>query len=300
MARLNYNSEYGDLVVCLGYFDCAHRGHLELIQQAKETAKAQNCAVGVFTFSNNPYKLLRKDIKVIYNITDREYIFGKLGVDIILEANFDREFINIKPNDFLDKLTKNKNIKKIIVGEDYTYGKDARGNVASLKDYCLNNNISLKVVDIVKYDGQKISSTLIRKLLVDGDICRVNELLSLPYFIEGNVVCGRKDGSRMGTPTVNINLDEEKVKLKDGVYATYVYINEEKYKAVTNIGNHPTFDDMKDNIECHLIDFSGNLYGKNLRIEFIDRLRDVKKFENVDELVKQIHKDINCAKEILK
>lgn len=299
MARLNYNSEYGDLVVCLGYFDCAHRGHLELIQQAKETAKAQNCPVGVFTFSNNPYKLLRKDIKVIYNIADREYIFGKLGVDIILEANFDREFINIKPNDFLDKLTKNKNIKQIIVGEDYTYGKDARGNVASLKDYCLNNNISLKVVDIVKYDGQKISSTLIRKLLVDGDICRVNELLSLPYFIEGNVVCGRKDGSRMGTPTVNINLDEEKVKLKDGVYATYVYINEEKYKAVTNIGNHPTFDDMKDNIECHLIDFSGNLYGKNLRIEFIDRLRDVKKFENVDELVKQIHKDINCAKEIL-
>lgn len=300
MARLNYNSEYGDLVVCLGYFDCAHRGHLELIQQAKEKAKAQNCPVGVFTFSNNPYKLLHKDIKVIYNITDREYIFGKLGVDIILEANFDREFINIKPNDFLDKLTKNKNIKQIIVGEDYTYGKDARGNVASLKDYCLNNNISLKVVDIVKYDGQKISSTLIRKLLVDGDICRVNELLSLPYFIEGNVVCGRKDGSRMGTPTVNINLDEEKVKLKDGVYATYVYINEEKYKAVTNIGNHPTFDDMKDNIECHLIDFSGNLYGKNLRIEFIDRLRDVKKFENVDELVKQIHKDINCAKEILK
>lgn len=299
MARLNYNSEYGDLVVCLGYFDCAHRGHLELIQQAKETAKAQNCPVGVFTFSNNPYKLLRKDIKVIYNIADREYIFGKLGVDIILEANFDREFINIKPNDFLDKLTKNKNIKQIIVGEDYTYGKDARGNVASLKDYCLNNNISLEVVDIVKYDGQKISSTLIRKLLVDGDICRVNELLSLPYFIEGNVVCGRKDGSRMGTPTVNINLDEEKVKLKDGVYATYVYINEEKYKAVTNIGNHPTFDDMKDNIECHLIDFSGNLYGKNLRIEFIDRLRDVKKFENVDELVKQIHKDINCAKEIL-
>lgn len=300
MARLNYNSEYGDLVVCLGYFDCAHRGHLELIQQAKETAKAQNCPVGVFTFSNNPYKLLRKDIKVIYNITDREYIFGKLGVDIILEANFDREFINIKPNDFLDKLTKNKNIKQIIVGEDYTYGKDASGNVDSLKDYCLNNNISLEVVDIVKYDGQKISSTLIRKLLVDGDICRVNELLSLPYFVEGNVVCGRKDGSRMGTPTVNINLDEEKVKLKDGVYATYVYINEEKYKAVTNIGNHPTFDDMKDNIECHLIDFSGNLYGKNLRIEFIDRLRDVKKFENVNELVKQIHKDINCAKEILK
>lgn len=299
MARINYNSKYGDLVVCLGYFDCAHRGHLELIQKAKERAKVENCQVGVFTFSNNPYSLLHKDTKIIYNIFDREYIFGKLGVDIILEADFDSEFLNTNPNEFLDKLTKNKNIKQIVVGEDYTYGKDAKGNVASLKEYCKNNNISLEVVDTVKHNGQKISSTLIRKLLIDGEISTVNNLLSLPYFITGNVVGGRKDGSRMGTPTVNINLDKEKVKLKDGVYATYVYLSDKKYKAVTNIGNHPTFGDMNDNIECHIIDFSGDLYGKNLRIEFIARLRDVAKFESVDSLVKQIYTDINHAKEIL-
>lgn len=300
MARLNYDSEYGELVVCLGYFDCAHLGHLQLIKKAKQSAKELNCKMGVFTFINNPYTLLNKDIKNIYNIQDRELVFSYLDIDIVLEATFDNDFLSLEPDNFLDKLVKNKNVKQIVVGEDYTYGKEAKGNVGTLKKYCENNNILLEVVEILKYNEIKISSTYIRQLLVDGDIKTVNKLLSMPYFIMGNVVGGRKDGSKMGIPTVNINLDNDKVKLKDGVYASNVYIENIRYCSVTNIGGHPTFDDMKNNIECHIIDYSGDLYGKSIRIEFIERLRDITKFNKVEDLAMQIQTDIAKAKEILK
>ncbi len=284
------------ITLCLGFFDSLHVGHIQLIHKAQLLAHKYDCKSGVFTFVNNPFEILGNDSKQVLNFEERVFRLRQLGVDYVVSAVFDRAFADIEPYDFLEKLTGGKNIKAIVVGSDYTYGKKAGGNINSLKEFCDSKGIEL-VVENMKLlsDGSKISSRYLRKLVQTGNLSQIASQLNTPYFVMGKVSPGRRDGSKMGRATANIEYDEKKEKLPSGVYNTNVIIDGVRLKAVTNVGAHPTFDDNTYNIETHIIGLNQELYGKIIVIEFLEKIRDIKKFNSMEELSQQIAKDVEYA-----
>lgn len=295
---VNYYDAYvKPMVICLGFFDCVHRGHNSLIQKARLFAKI-NCAdCFVFTFINNPFEQLNKPIKEIFTFEERVYRLYQLGIDNVLAVKADKDFFALSAQSFLDILFRNFNVVGVVAGNDYTFGKNAQGSVLMLEEYCKKRNIDCHIVDMVQNDvGKKIASRDIRELVKEGNVSKINSLLPLPYIIKGDVVSGRHQGSAMGYPTANIQVDDQKMLLAEGVYDCNVCVDGKKYKALTNVGNHPTFDDYNYNIECHILGFESNLYGKNIVVEFMDKIREVKKFNSKEELALQIKQDIQQVK----
>ncbi len=293
MKILNYNDKNLDAqVLCLGFFDCIHKGHLKLITKAKSLANKYNAKVSLFTFSNNPLSLFSED-KLIFTFSERCFALNQLNIDYVYKAEFDKEFSKINAKDFLDLIIKDKNIKAIVCGEDYTFGYKKEGNVEFLSKYCMENNIELSIVDIYKVNGEKIASRVIRKLVEKGSITQINANLSSPYIIQGKVISGKGIGHKDLYPTANIQIDSDKVKLGEGVYFTQAIINGVRLRSVTNVGVQPTVNGNSYQIETYIIYYNKDLYGKEITLEFIERLRDIKKFNSKIELKMQIEQDIN-------
>lgn len=293
---IDYNGDYDPiLVIGLGFFDCLHLGHIKIIGECKRLAKKYDCNSAVFTFANNPFEILKKDTKQILNFDERVFKLNELQVDYCLKAYFDKEFASLSPEDFLHGLIDNKQVKALVAGSDYTYGKNGIGNVESLKKWCKDRDIELSVVDFETDNGIKISSTSIRELLKDGDLQKANKYLGEPYFVMGTVKKGREQGKNIGFATANLAYEISKQKIKAGVYYTRVLVDGVWYKAVTNVGEHPTFDDYNFNIESHILYYDNELYGKKIVVRFIEYIRDIKKFATKEELAEQISKDIKFA-----
>lgn len=290
---LDYKEKYQDsLVACLGFFDSLHQGHIQLLKKAELIANLKSIKVGVFTFKNNPFEYLKKDSLQVLTFEERCQRLENNNVDCVLFAEFDSEFASLLPEEFLDLLFKNKNITDIVVGSDYTFGKNAAGNIEFLQKYCLKNRINLQIENLkMLNDDQKFSSREIRKLIQSGNVDEIFHLLSAPYIVVGKVINGRKVGKKIGFPTANINLDKSKEKLASGVYYTNTILDGVSLRSVTNVGQHPTFNDCNFNIETHILFFNQDIYGKEITIEFLSRIRDIKKFESVEELVIQLKKD---------
>lgn len=296
ITTINYLQETDEkLVVGLGFFDCLHIGHIKLINEVKRLANKYDAKSGIFTFSNNPFIVLNKDTKQIYNFEERVFKLNSLMVDYCLYAQFDNDFANLQPLQFLDNLLKNKQIKAIVVGSDYTFGKLGKGDTMLLNDWCNNNGIELSIVDFAVDNGIKISSTSIRELLSDGNLKKANEYLGQAYFVMGQVKTGRKEGKNIGFATANISLDSDKIIIKKGVYYTRVLLDGIWYKAVTNVGEHPTFDDYNANIESHILYYDNSLYGKKIVVSFLEYIREIKKFADKTQLANQISNDIKFA-----
>lgn len=283
------------LVIGLGFFDCLHLGHIKIINECKRLAKKYDCNSAVFTFANNPFEVLNKDTKQILNFEERVFKLNELQVDYCLKTDFDKDFASLSPEDFLSGLTENKQVKALVAGSDYTYGKGGKGNIESLKKWCQQNDIELSVVDFETDNGIKISSTSIRELLYKGDLQKANKYLGEPYFVMGIVKKGREQGKNIGFATANLAYEISKQKIKAGVYYTRVLVDGVWYKAVTNVGEHPTFDDYNFNIESHILYYDNELYGKKIVVRFIEYIRDIKKFGTKEELAEQISKDIKFA-----
>ena len=295
ITQLEYSESYKEpMTICLGFFDSLHVGHIQLIERSKLLAHKYNCKNAVFTFENNPFSILGKDSLQVLTYDERCYRLDNLGVDIVVHAFFDNVFMQYEPIEFLDKLITNKNIKAIVVGTDYTYGKYAKGTTETLQQYCNSHNIEL-VIEQMKLldDGSKISSRYLRKLIRQGNLSQIAYQLNTPYFIMGKVIHGRKDGAKIGFKTANITYNTMKEKLPEGVYNTNVLLNNIKLKAVTNVGIHPTFNDNSFNIESHIIGLNQDIYDQDIIIEFIEKIRDIKKFSSIKELSDQIQKDVN-------
>lgn len=294
----NYDEEIQEKqVVCLGFFDCIHLGHIRLIQTARMISFKKHAELSVFTFLNNPFKLF-SDKKEVLTFEERCIKLKEQFVNNIIAANFDKKFANLSPKEFLDNLFRNKNITAVVVGNDYTFGKNAKGNIEFLRAYLSEKEVDLFIIDMYMVGKQKLSSTYIRQLVEEGNVRKISHYLDGPYIISGKVVKGRGVGSKINIPTANIEYNEEKIKLKPGVYATNVVIDGVTMKAVTNVGTKPTFNDNSFNIESHIIYFKGELYNKNIIIEFIKRIRDIKQFNSEKELVEQITKDISLTLEV--
>lgn len=299
MIEIDFGKKYKkQIILALGFFDSIHIGHRKILEKVKMLAEEKNYYSAVMTFNNNPDKIISNAYNLVYSYEERLFLLDKLNLDVVLHTNFNNDFKNITANNFLKILTENLNIKHIVCGYDYRYGKNASGNVETLKEYLTNKGIEIEVIPEINFNNKKISSTIIRNYIKKGEIDKANKLLGSPYFVKGKVIHGRNVGSKMLYPTINLEINNEKLKIKNGVYCTITQIEGKKFFSVTNCGEKPSFNNDKYDIETYLLDFEGNLYNKTVNIIFIERLRDIIKFENIENLKKQINIDIINVKKI--
>ncbi len=296
---------YKNAVITIGNFDGVHLGHQELFHNLNKKAIGLNGTSIAMTFEPHPVRVLKKNnhLPLITLYEQKVELIKKTGVDVLVCIPFTQEFAAIPAEKFVeDILVKRIGIKAIAVGEDYTFGKNRVGNIDLLK--ILGNKCGFEVIVINELHisntyPAKISSTKIRELVMAGKVAESQKLLGRYYQIRGKIEIGRDRGGKLlGFPTANINLYDE-LRPKIGVYAVTVECKGEKFKGVANIGYSPTFDDNIFTVEVHILDFKENIYGQNIRVNFIDRLRNEKKFSDLSELSDQIKKDIIKAREIL-
>jgi riboflavin kinase/FMN adenylyltransferase len=283
-------------VLALGYFDAIHIGHQMLLKKARLIANESGSELLVCTFGDDFYTSLGKRGKEVFLLSERKKIFSRLGYDNILIFDTTKEFFNKTKEEFLQYLL-NLDPSAIVVGFDYRFGKNASGSILDLKQFFIQRDIKVEVTDLLYEDGEKISTTLIKSLLTEGEIVKTNRLLGFEYFISGKVKKGRQVGSTLGIPTANIDIKNAKLAPKAGVYVTKVDVLGKIYSGITNIGEHPTFFDNNFNVETYIFDFDGDIYSKDVEIYLIKYVREIIQFDDKDKLIEQINRDIIFAKE---
>ncbi len=289
--------------VSIGSFDGVHLGHQQIIQDLVDKAGRAKIPAAVITFHPHP-QLIIHDEKRPYYLTmpeQRAALLGQMGIDFILTYPFDKAISSMPAEEFVTTLQERFQFSELWVGYDFALGKNREGNSTRLKE--LGERLSFEVHEIpaFKHQGEIVSSSGIRRKIRIGDVKSAAALLGRPFEIRGEVIKGDNRGKSLGFATSNLSVSQEMVDIKPGVYACQAEIQGEILKAVTNIGFRPTFGQGVDSalIEAHLLDFSRDLYGQQLSLRFIDRLRDEKKFEQVNDLIQQIKVDIDLARGIL-
>jgi riboflavin kinase/FMN adenylyltransferase len=293
---------YPNTVITIGNFDGLHLGHQKILEAVKRRSEELKGTSMVVTFDPHPVKVLapEKEIKMLTTFKERARILDAIGIKVLLCINFTREFANFSPDAFIeDILVKKINAKEIVIGPDYAFGKNRKGTTELLKKRGLELGFRVKIVKSVEVDGDVVSSSRIRKLLLKGNVHEASTLFGRAYSIEGNVIRGAGRGEKLlHVPTANITTPNELVP-KEGVYAVRVGVKDKFYDGVANIGEKPTFDDPEKSYEVHIFNFADNLLGEHLRIYFIDWIRNQKSFPDALALEKQIREDIEHAKETL-
>ena len=290
----------GDTVIALGNFDGLHKGHQELINRTVKSAKIANLKSAVFTFSNHPKNVMagRPIIKNILSWNDKVSIIRSYGVDYLISVPFDYEMQNMDPHDFIMNVLVDKlKMKEAYCGFNFKFGHFAKGNAELLMKVGLEKDFGIHILEPIRIDNIVVSSSYIRELISEGRIDECEKYLGRYYSIGGTVVTGNKIGRTIGFPTSNIIIDEGMVTPANGVYVTYCTFNGVRFKSITNVGIKPTIGDNKYTIETHIFNFDYNIYGKEIKVEFLKKLRDELKFSSLDELRDQISKDKEMAME---
>lgn len=296
---------FKNAVVTIGNFDGVHKGHQALLSRVIERGAQAGGTSIAMTFEPHPLRALGLSSPPLITRRDQKIeLIETSGIDVLLCLPFDKAFAQISAHEFIeDILIKKIGMKTIVIGPDYTFGKNRGGNIELLKAKGGKLGFETIVSDWIKgdeTDTERISSTRIRKLVMDGHVDRAKHFLGRFYQIRGKVIKGRKrGGSQLGFPTANIKLHDELCP-KFGVYAVTVETIHGNFKGVANIGFSPTFGDDMFTIEVHILDFKEDIYGSRIRVNMAERLRDEIKFENIEQLSDQIRKDIETAKEILR
>lgn len=292
-------------VITIGNFDGVHIGHQALFHTVIEKAEAIGGVSVAITFEPHPMRVLTTNAHppLITLREQKRELIGRVGMDMLICIPFTREFAAISAGDFVkDLLVERLNMKAIVVGRDYSFGSRRQGDLAMLQRMAKDLGFEVLVVDWIQPvngKSQRISSTRIRELVMDGDMQKARKMLGRYYQIRGHVATGRNRGGRLlGFPTANINLQDELCP-KQGIYAVTIEHGGEVLKGVANIGYSPTFDDHVFTIEVHILDFKKNIYGDPIRVNFIERLRDEIKFDGIEALSAQIKKDIIRARDVL-
>lgn len=289
-------------VVTIGNFDGVHRGHQALITNVINEKNKIGGTACVITFYPHPLTVINPYIKIeqITPINDKLNILEGLGVDVTILVKFDDHFSSISAEEFVNNIIWAKlKAKVVIVGYDFSFGRNKEGDREFFKKKGEELGFEVKVIEPVIENDIIISSTRIRSFLKEGKIKEARNFLGRPYVLKGMVTKGKKIGRLIGFPTANLLIIDYLIP-RNGVYAAYAYLDDKKYKAVLNIGPAVTFNIDTVSFEVHLLDFTGDIYGKEMVIEFVERIRGVEKFKDVEMLKVQINKDIERAKEILK
>jgi len=288
-------------VVAIGNFDGVHVGHQILFRKTAELAKVNGGTAVAFTFEPHPLKILAPDKlpPLLTTFRKKMELIGECGIELVICADFTRQFSDQHPRDFAhDILVKCIGTKEVVVGFDYAFGRGREGTVRYLKQMGEEYGFLTHIVDPVKLNGHLVSSSYVRELIEDGKVGAAGEFLGRHYSIPGPVIEGYKTGQVIGFPTAN--LDTSRVKIPGtGVYAVWIKRQGEKYNGVVNVGFNPTFDRDTLSVEAHIFDFDEKIYGQEIEIVFIRRIRSEIRFKSADQLVEQIQKDIQTAKTIL-
>lgn len=289
-------------VLTIGNFDGVHRGHVTLINKVLDESKKINGTPCILTFYPHPLTVINPymQIEQITPLKDKLDIFEKMGITGVILLKFDDEFSKTTADEFVKNILVDKiGVKKIIIGYDFSFGKNKAGNIDLLLSYGKEFGFEVYVMEPLKEGDRIISSTRIRSFIKEGLIKEANEFLGSPYTVKGLVIKGRKIGRLIGFPTANLLINNYLIPSR-GVYAAYAYIDGIRFRSVISVGPAPTFHISDKSFEVHLLDFNADIYGKEVVVEFRERLRGIEKFKDVEDLKLQIQNDIERAKRILK
>lgn len=289
-------------VVALGTFDGLHRGHVDVIRTAREQALKTGGKLAVFTFSNHPYACFRPDRVPPALITpqQKQELLRDLGVNVLVDIPFDISVARLEPEQFLQRLQA-LGYSCLVVGSNFTYGIRGEGTVATLRASAAKLGFTLLVRSLVSDGTMIISSTAIRRLIAEGDIVEANRMLGRSYSISGTVAHGNERGRLLGYPTANLELEDSRLAIPlGGVYVVRVLLDGKIYGGMANIGKNPTFGDVeKPRLETHIFDFAGDIYGRQLTVQFVKRVRGEVKFTSLDALKGQLAQDKAACLECL-
>ena len=298
LARLSPNK---DMLLTIGVFDGVHLGHKYLLSQLKELTQQENLVSGVVTFRQHPQAVLSPKTRLpcLTDLTQRIRLLKGEGVDAVITLTFTRELAQLSTRQFVGLLKKYLRMRGLVIGPDFALGRNREGDADTLRTLGRDMGFSVTVIPPLVIDSEVVSSTAIRDALVEGDMRRVHNLIGRPFSLQGRVITGAGRGIELGFPTANLDVDPQQALPPDGVYATLAYINDNAYQSMTNIGRRPTFGGDERAVEVYVLDYQGDLYGHELRIDIIERLRGEERFDTADELKKQVVEDVRQGRAIL-
>ncbi len=290
-----------DTIVTVGVFDGVHLGHKQLISELLKQAEQRGLLSGVVTFRQHPEDLLSSETKLPYltDIKTRIRLLQNEGVDIIVPLSFTKDLARLDARRFVGLLQKHLKTRGLIIGSDFALGKGREGDTDTLRRLGKEMDFNVTVVPPLEIGGEVVSSTTIRKAMAEGNMKKVRKLTGRYFSLHGKVVTGAGRGEGMGFPTANLDVNSGQALPPDGVYASLAHINGKIYQSMTNIGQDPTFGGTERTVEAYLLDYHGDLYGYELTVDFVARLRNEKKFDSVGELRKQLAEDVRQGKAVL-
>ncbi|RSD27979.1 bifunctional riboflavin kinase/FAD synthetase [Mesobacillus subterraneus] len=302
LIKLNHPHDYKktdfpEMTMALGYFDGVHLGHQQVIMEAKKTADSKGIKSAVMTFDPHPSVVLGKSVKHIEYITpldEKARVIERIGVDYLFVIHFTTEFSSLLPQEFIDQYIIGLNVKHVVAGFDYSYGKMGKGTMETIQFHSRNQFDFTVISKLATPEEIKISSTLIRSQLREGKMDAMPGLLGRYYTTQGTVVNGERRGRTIGFPTANVLVDDQYILPPTGVYAVRIEIDGAWNDGVCNVGYKPTFHKEKKDkpsTEVHIFDFNDDIYGKQVKVEWHKHLRNERKFEGIQQLVAQIEKD---------
>ena len=289
------------MLLTIGVFDGVHLGHKYLISQLLEHARQQNLLSGVVTFRQHPRDVLSPESRLQYltNLEERINLLKNEGVDAVTALSFTKELAQLSARQFISLLQKHLKMRGLIIGPDTTLGRHQEVDADALHALGQDMNFSVTVIPPVKVNGEVASSTAIRQALATGDVEKVINLIGRSFSLQGQVTTGTGRGSELSFPTANLEIDPKQALPAEGVYATRTYIDDKPCQSVTNIGRRPTFGGKVRTIETYILNYQGDLYGRELKIDIVKRLRGEKQFDSIEELKKQITEDVKQGGAIL-
>lgn len=291
------------IAVTIGNFDGLHVGHQRVLEKVNKACLQEGRTSVVMTFIPHPLAILRAGEHLLINsYRERRELFSKMGGQYLVEIDFTRDFSTLSPREFLDRYVfKNPRVEKIFLGHDFSFGENKRGNHDFVLQYARDKGVEVEVLQEFSVGEIRVSSSVIRQAIQEGQFAEATKMLGRDFFLSGRVIKGAGRGKKIGFATANLDFERDRVIPKKGVYITKAEVEGRLYKAVTNVGRNPTFSEEElINVETHILDFEQDIYGQDLKIYFLERLRDERKFPTVNDLITQINADVLIAKERLK
>jgi len=291
----------GETLLTIGVFDGVHAGHRYLLETLQQRAAEKNLLSGVVTFSPHPQSVLHppNQLPSLSTLKDRVRAFQELGIKIIAVLTFTPRVARLSAREFISLIKKQLRMRGIMVGPDFTLGRGGEGNIDLLRALGREMKFSVEVIPPYTIDGEVVSSTLIRQALVQGDMRKVERLMGHYFHLRSKVITSDKRGRVLGFPTANLDIRPQQALPGNGIYATIAQVDGKKFPSATNIGIRPTFGEGEKTVETHLLNYKDDLYGKDIRVEFVQKLRDEQRFPSSEELKVQIEKDVREVEAIL-
>ncbi|MFC1938558.1 bifunctional riboflavin kinase/FAD synthetase [Chloroflexota bacterium] len=290
-----------DTILTIGVFDGAHVGHKRLLAKLVERARQLNLLSGVVTFAPHPQRLLspRTKLPFLTSLEQRKALLKDAGAEAVIVLPFSQELAQLSAREFVGLLKEHLSLKELVIGPDFTLGRDREGDVSTLRRLGEEMGFTVTMVPPVRINGEMVSSTTIREALASGDLERVHSLIGRSFSLQGKVIRGESRGAKLDYPTANLEIEPGQALPTEGVYATRTYIGGRALESVTNIGRRPTFGGGKSVVEVYILGYQGSLYGQELNIDIIERLRGEKKFDSAEALRQQIARDIEQGRAVL-